>query len=216
LLPVAAPLAADLKVQGNVTLASDYVTRGLSANRGRPSAYGALDVVWGNAIAGVSAVNNDLPDGTVAEVVGHVAYTGATGDVSWQLDAARHLFPGAADRHNADYFEFGGLLSWSVSPLSLSGAAYWSPHYGGGLGHEVYVTGLASLALPVQVLNGVFLRAGGGWQWVEESVQLPDILDWQAGIAVDTGYGEVSLMYSGNDLERSHGNRLTVAYTYSF
>ena len=120
-------LAADLTVSSNVTLASDYLYRGISQTGTNPAIQGGFDLshasglyagVWGSSISwlGDAGIANS---GT--EIDTYVGFKGAAGDVSYDAGFLRYNYPatyGAATK--ADTNEIYASVGYSIVSAKLS------------------------------------------------------------------------------------------------
>lgn len=108
----------DGRISGSVTLASDYVFRGVSQTMGRPSLqlYADADVghgfyayVWGSNVDFFPDYADD--DGARMEIDLAFGYSAAIGDL-WSVDLSvvRFLFPGTTDGVDYDYNEL--ITTW--------------------------------------------------------------------------------------------------------
>lgn len=169
-----------------LTLASDYVVKGVSYSDNDPSVQGSFDYfnpiglyagIWGASWDG-SAWNNTIELGYYA------GFNNMLGPVNYDLSVAYWQYPGADD-DNADlnFWEFTAALSYTIENIPLAptlGAKYtYSPEYSGADGVENYFAANLDFALPYDITLG-FLA---GHMNIEGDVTTPD------GYGPDDGKG---------------------------
>lgn len=120
-------MAEDLTFSSNVTLASDYLYRGISQTGTNPAIQGGFDLthasgvyagVWGSSISwlGDAGIANS---GTEIDVYG--GYRGAAGDVSYDVGFLRYNYPGTyGTATKADTSEIYGSVGYSIVSAKLS------------------------------------------------------------------------------------------------
>lgn len=140
------------EVQGNITLASNYIWRGIDQNNSNPAIQGGFDLnfenglyagIWGSNVEGQEASNN-------IEMDLYAGYTRDIGDFAWDLAYIRYEYPKA----DPDLEEL--MLQGSYKGLSL---AYYHNMGDPGVGEsENYLRVKAEINLPGAV--GLTLSAG--------------------------------------------------------
>ena len=147
---ISAPVLAE--VQGNITLASNYIWRGIDQNNANPAIQGGLDLnfenglytgVWASNVQGAQATNN-------IEMDLYAGYTRSMNDFGWDLAYIRYEYPKA----DPDLEEL--MLQGSYKGLSL---AYYHNLDDPAAGEsEYYVRAKAEVNLPGAV--GLTLAMG--------------------------------------------------------
>jgi uncharacterized protein (TIGR02001 family) len=119
--------ADDLSFSSNVTLASDYLYRGISQTGKNPAIQGGFDLshasgfyagVWGSSISwlGDAGIPNS---GT--EIDTYLGYKGAAGDISYDAGFLRYNYPGTyGAATKADTNEIYGSVGYSFISAKLS------------------------------------------------------------------------------------------------
>lgn len=147
---VSSPILAD--VEGNITMASHYIWRGIDRNNSNPAIQGGFDLnfvngvyagVWGSNIEGPQASNN-------IEMDIYAGYTRSFNDFALDLSYIRYEFP----KGDPDFKEL--MLQGSYKGLSL---AYYHNLSDLGAGEsESYLRAKAEINLPSAV--GMTLAVG--------------------------------------------------------
>jgi len=148
---VSSPVLAE-EVEGNITMASNYIWRGIDRNNTNPAIQGGFDLnfinglyggIWASNIEGPQASNN-------IEMDIYAGYTRSVGDFGLDLSYIRYEFP----KGDPDFKEL--MLQGSYKGLSL--AYYHNLSDLGAGGSENYVRAKAEINLPGAV--GLTLAAG--------------------------------------------------------
>ncbi len=123
----ASALADDLSFSSNVTLASDYLYRGISQTGTNPAIQGGFDLshtsglyagVWASSISwlGDAGIPNS---GT--EIDTYAGYKGTSGDISYDAGFLRYNYPGTyGTATKADTNEIYGSIGYSFVSAKLS------------------------------------------------------------------------------------------------
>jgi uncharacterized protein (TIGR02001 family) len=198
------------KFSGSVTLASDYVFRGVSQTLERPALQGELDWehesgfhlgAWG------SNVRFEDGDGSLEQDF-YGGYETSLGDVSVNVEAYFYWYP--SDESEYDYWEFPVELEYEAEPLTLSGSVSYSPDYYGYAGNAVYLNAGVAMELPLgdEAPVGISVDGTLGYTRAEYAVLTDrDYLDWTAGATISangtwSGLG-LGLHYTDSDI---HGD----------
>ncbi|PZP40098.1 MAG: hypothetical protein DI585_01995 [Pseudomonas fluorescens] len=206
-----------------VTVASDYVFRGISQNDEN------ITPMIGSTWAHKSGVHVDLfaapvnfrtaNDDANAEIDAGVGYTHAfsnklTGDAS----IVAYLYPGSNSNADYNYFEGIGSLTYDWGVASTTGLVAYSPDFTGvGTDEAVFVEG--SAAAPFSIKGYDFKAVGGlARQMVDNGL---DYTTWRVGVSYNLMGFTVAATYHDTDIEKSQcddicGARgvLSVAYTF--
>ncbi|WP_372863167.1 TorF family putative porin [Spongiibacter sp.] len=196
----AAPMAASaVEISGNVTMATDYVFRGVSQTNEKGAIQGGFDADFGNGFyAGTWASNVDFGSQVTTEidVYGGYAFDAAEG-VGVDLGVVYFIYPGDEAAYN--YTEF--VASVSVSDVSL-GLVYSPDYFGDANGSATVLNADYSRSLA----DGVSVDLHIGLTTTEEDGFLDEddsYVDYMAGINYDVASVTLSLAYYGNDLDDS-------------
>jgi uncharacterized protein (TIGR02001 family) len=189
LMFVAADASAENAYTANVTLASDYVFRGISQSQERGAIQGGFDAVLSNGIYGgvwASNVNFDTgARGTSTEVDYYGGYSGSIGctSCSYKLGFIYYRYEGDT---KYDYIEAAGSLTFGGLTVGLN----YSPEYLGdgttdAVGDEVdfyypYVNYTYALPWDLSLaLHGAYNKMGE--EGVFEAGQ-DDYSEWSVGL----------------------------------
>lgn len=192
------------KVGGGITLASDYLFRGISQTDNHPAIQGSLEYgyePWGVYLGTwASNVNSMTSDGEIeirwlGGLRGDLAATG----IAWDLGVVYYHYPGDDLEPEKDYVEPKLGLSHEFAGLPLtprvSASVHYSPDFYLEAGDAVYVDGTVGMSLPY----GFSLAFHVGYQTVD-AVDIADLdvdgddsesyLDWRVGISKEVlGFG---------------------------
>lgn len=194
-----------------VTLATDYLYRGISQTDENPAIQGAIDysLMFGEGVGmylGVWASNLNFRDGNEATLEMDV-YGGIKGEVAglaWQAGMIGYFYPGAAGDLNYDFYEFAGKLGYDFGFVSLSGGINYSPQFFGKSGDAWYGYGDAKVPIPGAPFD-LALIGHLGHQWIQRNDRYgtPDYLEWQAGLGATIAGFSLSLVYADTDIDRA-------------
>ncbi|GAA0650213.1 TorF family putative porin [Brevundimonas lenta] len=141
------PQVAGPQISGNVAITSDYIFRGVSQTQEEPAISAGVDLTNGGFYAGAWASNVDFADGANAEIDLYGGWrTEASG---WTLDAGAvgYFYTAQPDGADYDYVELKAAASRAFGPVTVGGAAYWSPDFFGAAEEEAtYVEANAAWA----------------------------------------------------------------------
>ena len=181
--PAASPFTA------NVTLASQYVSRGFRQTWGKPAIQGGFDYTHSSGLfAGtwLSSVSSKFIEGGTVEWDLYGGYGGALGDLSYTGTIYYYVYPGArmsASNTSYNYGEFVAALTYKWFT-----AKYWltyTPNYFGydsqslgiGNGKGSRGSGYLDLNTNIDLTHGFSLLLHYGW----ERVQNFSAYNWQDG-----------------------------------
>jgi uncharacterized protein (TIGR02001 family) len=192
-----APAAATSPFTANVTLASQYVSRGFRQTWGKPAIQGGFDYTNPNGLfAGtwLSNVSSKFIEGGTVEWDLYGGYSGSLGALSYTGTVYYYVYPGArmaASATNYNYGEFVAALTYKWFT-----AKYWltyTPNYFGydsqslGIGKDRGSRGSGYLDLNsnIDLTHGFSLLLHYGWQRVQNF----SAYNWQDGkIAVSKAF----------------------------
>jgi uncharacterized protein (TIGR02001 family) len=136
--------AAASPFSGYITLASNYIFRGLSATSDNPQLIG--NVTWAHPsglYAGVWSSNTDVGgERNSMEIDPYVGFSSTVGNTGLVYDAGLWLYflpgsradldgDGTLDDASFDYWELYTLLSYDVGPVTLGGSVWYADDYYG-------------------------------------------------------------------------------------
>ena len=233
--------ASPHSLSGNVTLASEYLYRGIAQTNGKPALQGGFDYahdsglyagVWassiswlGDAAAGVSAP---------LEMDVYAGLKGSAGDLAYDVGVLTYNYPGSYQNAPAgftrpDTTEVYGALSWQWVSLKYSQVV--SSHVFGfttASGGKTRGSGYLDLSLAYELGNGWGLNAHAGHQQIK-GLGDASYGDYRLGLTRNVGFGLLGLTYSATDAKGDAGQpyrnidgrdlgaeRLVVSFTRSF
>jgi len=169
----------------NMTLATDYIFRGVSQTSQDPAIQGGIDysidtgfydIGW---YAGVWASNIDFDaadDGNRANAgaIEIDAYTGIAGDlmgVGWDVGFLQYWYPGSHENLEYDFWEVYGSLGYDFDILSVSGGIAYSPDFFGGTNDGIYY----SAGVEVPIYKSLYASGHYGHQYIENGEDYSDM-----------------------------------------
>lgn len=156
-------------VTGNLTAASEYISRGMRASWGKPALQGAIDIIgdsgWFAGIWGSSLSSNALPNARTEWDV-YAGYNGTRGDLGYSLALFGYAFPGsrssAATGHTSfNYLELapGVSYKWLAAKYLVTISRDYFGYNGmtmlGVPGEHTRGTGYLDLTLSVPLAAGL-------------------------------------------------------------
>ncbi len=178
---------------GSITMATDYIYRGISQTSENPAIQGSFDYSHASGLyAGIWASNVDFA-GSV-EMDWYAGYANEVSGLGYDFMVLFYSYPGADDADaELDFLEFHVGLSYTLSEVPLSpaiGVGYdYSPEFYGEDGTGQHYSASLDLSLPGDIgLGGTY-----GYQDVEGDVTSPDGFDyayWRIGVSKEImGFG---------------------------
>lgn len=211
LLACTAPAHAQQKVESlgltittQLTLATDYLFRGVSQTQTGPAIQGSLDIEHdtGLYVAGfASNVDFAAPADANIELDGLFGYRREIFGIKFDLGAIYYAYPGASDQpFTLNYWEFALKASYEIGPATVLAAAYYSPDFQLESGTAFYTEGGVDLKLPFEfVLSG---RAG--YQTVDKNNRfgLPDFWNWSIAVSREIYGFTLAVGYYDTDISK--------------
>lgn len=207
-----AGIAGATGVTGNVTIASDYVYRGISQTENSPALQGSLtfnhDVGF---YAGVWGSNVDFNTGGTTTKESSLEldlYTGWGGKFSglpqmgWDLNVLYYLYPNQTKGDDFDFVEFTPALSYDFGMFNVNGKVSYSPDFfGAAFGDAFYTQANVGIPLP----NDFTINGHLGYQTIQGKGGVTDTkyLDWLLGVAVKVAGIDLGLSIMDTDLKKS-------------
>lgn len=191
---------------GNMTLASEYLYRGIAQTAGDPALQGGFDYahasgfyagVWGSNI---SWLENASVSGASLEIDVYGGYKGAiTDDLGFDVGVLTYNYPGslAPAATNPDTTELYGALTWKFLTLKYSQST-------GNLFGTANSKGSSYLELNAayDLGEGWGINGHVGHQKVKNN-SFASYTDWKLGVSKDVGFGVVGLAYSTTNAQDS-------------
>ncbi len=212
--PASAPPTSPLTA--NVTLASQYVSRGFRQTWGKPAIQGGFDYAHSSGLfAGtwLSTVSSKFIEGGTVEWDLYGGYGGSLGDLAYTGTIYYYVYPGArmaASATNYNYGEFVAALTYKWFT-----ARYWltyTPNYFGydsqslgiGNGKGSRGSGYLDLNTNIDLTHGFSLLLHYGWErvqnfsaynWQDAKVAVSKTFDggWTLTGAVTKGWGATNV-----------------------
>ncbi len=183
-------------------VATDYVFRGISQTRERPTAQLTVDAEHSSGIYVGAFVSNANFAGTNIrqEVDLNLGYRFAIGDLKLDIGGTYFGYPGydkPPGGFEAAWYEVALRASYELAPFKFVGQIAYSPNFNFESGNAVYVEGGFDLTLDFG-FTGSF-RAG--YQWIdrnfnntgrdEGSFGAPDYAVFSVGVSREIAYGVI-------------------------
>ncbi len=199
---------------GNLTLASEYVYRGIGQTNRKPALQGGFDYahasglyagVWGSNISWLADLGG-ISSSVELDVYG--GYKGAfSEDLSYDLGVLTYNYPGTypAGFTKADTTEVYAGLGWKW--LSAKYSHVVSSHifgWTGVAGEKTRGSGYLELNANVDLGDGWSLNGHVGRQKIR-NFSAASYTDWKFGVAKDVGFGSVGLAYVGTNANGDAG-----------
>lgn len=228
MLALASAFAAHAGASGSVTLASDYLFRGVSQSNQKPALQGGVEYAadsgfyagtWGSSISWLSDLStSEAPVSSSLELDAYGGYRGKFGDaVGYDVGANYYAYPGdfPSGFNSADTLELYAGLTFAASDKVSLGAKYsyaTTDLFGYA---DSDGSGYLDLSASFAVADGWTIAAHAGKQWIEGSGNGAfEYSDWKLGVtkAFDNGFS-VGLAYTGTDADdalytNAYGNKV--------
>jgi uncharacterized protein (TIGR02001 family) len=207
----AAPAAATAPASphtftGNVTLASEYIYRGIGQTNRKPAIQGGFDYshasgfyagVWGSNISWLSDGHSDVSAPIEIDVYGGYRNTFGGGDWNYDVGVLTYNYPGTypAGFTSPDTTEVYGLIGWKWLSLKYSNVV--SSHIFGFVstdGGDTRGSGYLDLSANYDLGSGWGVLGHVGHQKIK-GFSDASYTDWKVGATKDLGFGVVGLSY---------------------
>jgi uncharacterized protein (TIGR02001 family) len=195
---------------GNVTLASEYLYRGIAQTRGKPAIQGGFDYahssgfyagVWGSSI---SWIGDAIPGASAnVEIDVYGGYKGAiTSDLGYDLGVLTYNYPGTGKTLNGTILdqnttEVYGALSWKwlTVKYSRTTTALFGWAKAGTTLDKTSGSGYLEFNAAYDLGEGWGINGHVGHQKVN-GLSDASYSDYKVGVSKDLGFGTVGLGYS--------------------
>ena len=219
--PAAAPAAAAPATPppppftGNVTLASEYLYRGIAQTNGKPALQGGFDYAhpsgfyvgtWGSTISWLSDAGPGISAPLELDI--YAGYKNSfAGDWSYDVGVLTYNYPGTypSGFTKPDTTEIYGQIGWKWLTAKYSYVV--SDHIFGfttPTGGKTDGSGYFDLTASYDLGNGWGVSGHGGHQTIKD-FSAASYTDWKLGVTKDLGLGTVGLYYSGTDAKGGVG-----------
>ncbi|WP_339746159.1 TorF family putative porin [uncultured Maricaulis sp.] len=122
--------ASAQEVSGNITLATDYVFRGVSQTDHGTAIQGGFDVGSDSVYAGAWGTNVDFGDGTNTELDFYAGYTPSAGGFDFDFGGILYAYPGSPDTAGEqDFLEAFAGISRGYGSFDWDAKLSWSPDF---------------------------------------------------------------------------------------
>ncbi|WIM04967.1 MAG: TorF family putative porin [Candidatus Nitricoxidivorans perseverans] len=217
-LAIAAEPASPHTFTGNVTLASEYLYRGIAQTRGKPALQGGFDYahasgfyagLWGSNISWISDAISGASASLELDIYG--GYKGAVGDIGYDIGVLTYNYPGTGktlagtQELKQDTTEIYGALSWKWLTLKYSHsttALFGWPKSPGALTDKTTGSDYLELNASYDMGGGWGINGHVGKQKVEGNSNA-SYSDYKVGVTKDMGFGTFGLAYSDTNAKDS-------------
>jgi len=200
---------------GNVTIASEYLFRGIAQTRGKPALQGGFDYahssglyagVWGSNISWIS---DGVPGASVSlEIDVYGGYKGTiTGDLGFDVGVLTYNYPGSGKPTGANKPEtteiYAGLsYKWLTAKYSVTTGSLFGWNKTGDPTAKTKGSGYLDLTGTFDVGSGLSLVAHVGHQSVKGRGSA-SYTDYKIGLNKEFGFGTVGVAYSDTNAKAS-------------
>ncbi len=220
LSPAASAIAADAAsphtFTGNVSLASEYLYRGIAQTNGKPALQGGFDYThssgayvgaWGSTISWLSDAAAGVSAPLELDLYGGYKNTFAGGDFNYDVGVLTYNYPGSYPTGfvKPDTTEVYGQIGWKF--VSLKYSSVISSHIFGfttPTGGKTNGSGYTDLSASYDLGNGWGVNAHAGHQTVK-GFSAASYTDYKLGMTKDVGVGTVGLYYSATNAKGDVG-----------
>ncbi|HEY6896551.1 MAG TPA: TorF family putative porin [Rhodocyclaceae bacterium] len=191
----------------NVTLASEYIYRGIAQTRGNPAIQGGFDYshasglyagTWASSISWLGDTAAASGAGMEWDIYGGYKNSFAGGDWNYDVGVLTYNYPGhyAAGIPRADTTELYGQIGYKWLTLKYSHVVSshifgWTSTTGG----KTDGSGYLDLSGSYDLGNGWGVAAHVGHQRIKDRATA-SYSDWKLGVTKDVGFGVVGLAYT--------------------
>ena len=195
---------------GNVTLASEYLYRGIAQSNGKPAVQGGFDLAhssggyvgaWGSSISWLADSAPGISAPLELDLYGGYKNSFAGGDWNYDVGILAYNYPGSypAAYVKPDTTEIYGSLGWKF--VSLKYSSVISSHIFGFIppgGGNTRGSGYLDLSANVELGSGWSVNAHAGHQTIK-GYSDASYSDYKIGLSKDVGFGSLGLAYSATN-----------------
>lgn len=191
---------------GNVTLASEYLYRGIAQTRGKPALQGGFDYahssglyagIWGSNISWIGDATAGASASLEVDIYG--GYKGAiTDDLGFDVGVLTYNYPGSgkpSGNAKPDTTEIYGALSWKWLTVKYSRSTGSLFGWTQPDGDKTKGSGYLELNAAYDMGDGWGISGHVGHQKVK-GFSNASYSDYKVGVTKDLGFGTVGLAYS--------------------
>lgn len=193
--------SSEHEFSANVTLASDYLFRGMSQTDNGPTIQGGFDYNHATGFyLGTWASNINFADGI--EIDYYAGFAGQIGDFGYDLTAIYYNYP--SSENGEDYIEFGPSVNYTFAgdfePTLTVGVLY-SDDFSFNTDTGIYLYSDLGVALP----NDFGLNFHVGHQWIKDELTwgTPDWLEYNVSLSKNLMGLDFAVTYSDTDLNQA-------------
>ena len=190
-------------------VASDYLFRGINQTRNNWAFQGTVDFEHESGVYVGAFLTNAkflaLPYNDTRQELDLLAgYRFTVADVKFDLGYIAYLYPGqdkAPGGQLNEFQEVGIKASYTIDPVKLQAAFFYSPNYFGRSGDGYYVEGGLDFAAPL----GFTVIGRLGYQWIERNpfFGTPDYLWYAVGLQREIFAGvNIAVGFYGTDISK--------------
>lgn len=202
---------------GNVSLASEYLYRGIAQTNGRLALQGGFDYAhasgayvgaWGSNISWLGDMGPGISAPIELDIYGGYKNSFAGGDWSYDVGVLTYNYPGSYPTGfvKPDTTEIYGQIGWKSVSLKYSHAV--SSHIFGWVaptsGGDTRGSGYTDLSFNHDFGNGWGVNAHAGHQTIKDFGDA-SYSDWKLGVTKDVGVGTVGLYFSDTNAKGAAG-----------
>ena len=209
------PVFAQTTISGNITLATDYVFRGVSQTDEGAALQGGMDIESDTGLhAGIWGSNidfNNPGDGSL-ELDIYGGFQNKVGEnFSYDVGGIYYAYPGSAGSLNYDYWELYVSGGYDFDVASVHAGVYYSPDFTGNTGDAVYTIIGADVPLPEDFV----LSAHYAHQSIDEA---DNYSDWRVGVSKNWLEFDWALNYHDTDINNNDNadGRVVLSVTKTF
>ena len=203
----AAAPASPHTVTGNVTLASNYIFRGISQSQNKPAIQGGFDYSHASGLyAGTWASNVDwvlTKDNNSLEWDFYAGYRGGfADDFTYDVGVLKYYYPGESlGGATPDTVEVYAAIGWKFITLKYSYAvSSYLFGWTGSNGGDTRGSGYLDLSANYDLGNGWGVQGHVGHQNIKGNSDA-SYTDWKLGATKDVGFGVVGLAYTDTNAD---------------
>lgn len=186
-----------ISLSANISLATDYLYRGLSQTTGDPALQGGFDLTHDSGFyLGIWGSNVDFADSLEIDYYG--GYSGAVNEqVSFDVGVIYYDYPSDPSDPEGDFVEYYGSVSWQNLTVGLN----YSSDFFAESGDAYYYHGSYEIALPM----GFSATLSLALQEFDEATfgDSDDYTHYGVSIAKEVSGFELSLGFSDTDISKS-------------
>jgi len=209
-IAAATPAKAQMDLGSGLTLSltpaasTDYLFRGISQTRNRPAVALTADLEHESGLYIGAFASNVAFLGTNArqEIDVLAGYRFSLGGVKLDAGLVWYTYPGydaPSGGYDLNYVEFALRGSYTIDPVKLVGAVFYSPSFQLESGNATYIEGGADISLPF----GLTLAGRVGYQWIDRNNRFgtPNFLNYSVALSRELFAGvTLSVGWYGTDI----------------